>query len=71
MAWRTLVSGVVFTHRTNVSSGAPLENFLDHHLGRQKGYTWTKPSFLDDPDLQLPDDASDAYIGSPGRSNNT
>ena len=36
-----------------------------------KGYTSTKPSFLDDPDLQLPDDASDAYVGSPGRSQNT
>jgi len=71
MAWLTLVSGVVSTHGTDVSGGAPLENFLDHHLGRRKGYTSTKPSFLDDPDLQLPDDASGAYVGSPGRSHDT
>ena len=67
--WLTLVSGVVSAHGTCVSGGAPLENFLNHHLAQQKGYTSTKPSFLDDPNLQLPDDASDAYVGSPGRSN--
>ena len=35
MVWLTLVSGVVSTHKTDVSGGAPLENFLDHHLERR------------------------------------
>ena len=63
------------THGQNVSGGDPLENLLDHHLDRRKGYVSTKPAFLDDPDLQLPDDASDSFLvltqGSPGRSNDT
>ena len=71
MIWLTLVSGVVPTHGNAVSGGAPLENFLDNNLGRRKGYISTKSSFLDDQNLQLPDDTSDAYVGSPGRSNNT
>ena len=71
MVWLTLVSGVVSTHGEDVSGGAPLENFLDHDLDRQKGYVSTKPAFLDDPDLQLPDDASDSYVDSLGRSNDT
>ena len=71
MAWLTLVSKVVSTHGTDISGGAPLENFLDHHLGRRKGYASTEPSFLDNPDLQLPDDASDAFLGSSGRGHDT
>ena len=71
MAWLTLVPGAVSTHGNDVSGGAPLDNFLDNHLDRRKGYVSTKPSFLEDPDLQLPDDASDAYVGSLGRSNDT
>ena len=60
MVWLKLVSWVVFTHGNYASGGAPLENFLNNHLGRWKGHISTKPSFLDDPDLQLPDDASDS-----------
>ena len=71
MVWLTLVSGVVSTNGNDMSGGAPLENFLDNHLGRRKGFISTKLSFLDDPDLQLPNDASDAYVGSPDRSNGT
>ena len=72
MVWLSLVSGIVSTHGQNVTGGAPLENFLDHHLDRRKGYyVSTKPAFLGDPDLQLPDDASDSFLGSPGRSNYT
>ena len=71
MVWLTLVSGAVSTHGNDVSGGAPLENLLDSHLGRRKVYISTKPSFLDDPDLRLLDDTSDAYVGSPGRSNYT
>jgi len=52
MAWLSLVSGVV-SHGQGVAGGAPLENFLDHHLDRRKGYVSTKTGFLDDPDLQL------------------
>ena len=71
MLWLTLVSGVVSTHGEDVSGGAPLENFLDNHLDRRKGYVSTKPAFLEDPDLQLPENDSDAYVGSLGRSNET
>ena len=71
MVWLTLVSGVVSTHGQDVSGGTSLENFLDHHLDRRKGYVSTKSVFLDDPDLQLPDDASDSYVDSLGRSNDT
>ena len=73
MVWLTLVSGVVSTHGQDVSGGAPLENliFLDHNLDRRKGYVSTKQAFLDDPDLQLPDDTSNSFLGSPGRSNDT
>ena len=69
-----LVSGVVSTRREGMSGGAPLENFLDHHLDRQKGCVLTKPAFLDGSDLQLPkqpNDASDSYVGLLGRSNDT
>ena len=66
MVWLTLVSGVV-----SVIGGVPLENFLDHYFDRKKGYISTRPSFLDDPDLKLPQNPSDAYPGSPGRSNET
>ena len=62
---------LVSTHGQDMSGGATFENFLDHHLDRRKGCVSTKPAFLDDPDLQLPDDASDAYLGSLGRSNDT
>ena len=65
----TLVSGVVSTHGQDVIGGAPLGNFLDHRLDRMKGYVSTKPAFLEDPDLQLPDDASDFFLGLLGRSN--
>ena len=62
MVWLMLVSGVVSTHGQDVSSVATLdhENFLDHHyiLDRRKGYASAKPTFLDDPDLQLPGDAT-------------
>ena len=69
MAWLTLVSGVVATHSYDVAGGAPLENFLDHCLDRKKGYTATKPDFLNDDLLTLLKDPSDAYPGSPARSN--
>ena len=65
------ISGVVFTHSEDVGGGAPLENFLDHHLDRWKGYVLMKPAFLDDPGLQLPNDASDSYVGSPDHSSDT
>ena len=52
-----------------VSGGAPwpLENFLDHYFNRKKGYVSAKSAFLDDPNLELalPQNASDAYPGSP------
>ena len=61
MVWLTLVSGVVSTHREDMSATkwwstprAPLENFLDHHLDQQKGHVLMQPAFLNDPDLQLP-----------------
>ena len=71
MVWLALVSGVVYAHGYDVSGGVPLENFLDHYLDRKKGYVSPKPAFLDDPNLELPQNASDAYPGSPGHSNET
>ena len=43
-------------------------NMQDHY---EEGYVSTKPAFLKDPDSQLPDNASDSYVGSLGRSNDT
>ena len=54
-----------------MSGGAPLENFLDNHLDRWEGYVSTKPAIVEDPDLQLPGNASDAYVGSLGCINDT
>ena len=62
MAWLMLVSGAVSTHKNDVSGGAPLENLLNNHLDQQKEYVLVKPSFLEDPDLQLPDDAMAAVM---------
>ena len=71
MTWLTLVSGVVVTHRYDVTGGAPLEDFLDHYLDREKGYTATKPDFLKlrQPSHAARERASNSYPGAPDRSN--
>ena len=43
-------------------------NMQEHY---EEGYVSTKPAFLKDPGLQLPSNASDSYVGSLGRSNDT
>ena len=47
---------------------ASKSNMQDHY---EEGYVSTKIAFLEDPDLQLPSNASDSYVGSLGRSNDT
>ena len=52
----------------NMALTTPKINMQEHY---EEGCVSTKPAFLEGPDLQLPSNASDSYVGSLGRSNNT
>ena len=49
--WVGLISGIT----RNIPDGAPLENFLDHYLKREKVSKKTRSKFLDDAELCLDD----------------
>ena len=49
--WVRLLSGII----RNIPGGAALENFLDHYLKRDIYTSSTRPSFLEDEDLDLGD----------------
>ena len=55
LRWLSTFGGIV----SNIEDGDFLERFLDLFLGREAHRNATRPDFLDDDELAIPDDEED------------